>query len=137
MQLRGDRAKFKRVRANVVLIGLGTPERAAWFCQDKRIPFTCVADPDVSAHRAYGLKRGSLRQVLGPQVYLRWTKARLLGDMPFPSANLGEDVMQMPGTFVIDTSGIIRYAHRNRDVTDNPSNDAVLAALRDMTRKTA
>ena len=57
--------------------------------------------------------------------------------MPFPSANLGEDVMQMPGTFVIDTSGIIRYAHRNRDVTDNPSNDAVLAALRDMTRKTA
>jgi hypothetical protein len=79
-----------------------------------------------------GLKRGSLRQVLGPQVYLRWTKARLLGAMPFPSAKLGEDVMQMPGTFVVDTDGIVRYAHRNRDVTDNPPNEEILAVLREL-----
>jgi peroxiredoxin len=137
VQLRGDRAKFKRLGANVVLIGLGTPERAKWFCEDKEIPFICVADPDVSAHRAYGLRRGSLRQVLGPQVYLRWTKARLLGDMPLPRAKLGEDVMQMPGTFVIDTGGIVRYAHRNTDVTDNPPNEEVLAVLREIARKTA
>ncbi len=129
MQLRGDRAKFRRVGANVVLIGLGTPERAASFCGDRQIPFTCVADPDVSAHRAFGLKRGSLRQVMGPQVYLRWAKARLISDMPFPSAKLGEDVLQMPGTFVVDTDGIVRYAHRNKDVTDNPANEEILEVL--------
>ena len=135
MQLRGDRTKFRKLGASVVLIGLGTHERAKWFCEDRKLPFACVADPDVSAHRAYGLRRGSLRQVMGPQVYLRWTKARLLGDMPFPRAKLGEDVMQMPGTFVIDTEGIVRYAHRNRDVTDNPPNDGLLAVLGSLIRK--
>jgi peroxiredoxin len=137
VQLRGDRSKFSHAGATVVLIGLGTPERARGFCDDRDIPFVCVADPDVSAHRAYGLKRGSLRHVMGPQVYFRWTKARLLADMPFPSAKLGEDVMQMPGTFVIDTDGIVRYAHRNKDVTDNPSNEEVLAVLRALKRKIA
>lgn len=133
--MRGDRARFRRLGPHIVLVGLGTPERARWFCDDKRLPFVCVADPDVSAHRAYGLKRGSLRQVLGPQVYLRWTKARILGDMPLPTARLGEDVMQMPGTFVIDVDGVVRYAHRNRDVTDNPPNEAILAVLRELNRK--
>jgi peroxiredoxin len=137
VRLRGDRVKFRRAGVNVVLIGLGTSERARWFCEDRGIPFVCVADPDVSAHRAYGLERGSLRQVMGPQVYFRWTKARLLADMPFPSAKRGEDVMQMPGTFVIDTDGIVRYAHRNKDVTDNPSNEEILAVLRELKRKIA
>jgi peroxiredoxin len=35
----------------------------------------------------------------------------------------------MPGTFVIDRQGVIRYAHRNRDVSDNPSNQEILDAL--------
>jgi peroxiredoxin len=130
VQLRGDRVKFSRAGANVALIGLGTPERAKWFREEQAIRFRCLADPDVSAHRAYGLTRGSLRQVMGPQVYLRWMKARILSDISLPSAKFGEDVMQMPGTFVIDTDGIIRYVHRNRDVTDNPPNEEVLDALR-------
>jgi peroxiredoxin len=137
VQVRGDRSKFARAGARVVLVGLGSHERAKWFCDDREIPFVCAADPDVSAHRAYGLKRGSLRQVMGPQVYFRWSKARLLSDMPFPSAKLGEDVMQMPGTFVIDTGGIVRFAYRNRDVTDNPSNEVVLGALRELGRRSA
>lgn len=132
MQLRGDRATFKRLGASVVLIGLGAPERAKWFCEDRKLSFVCAADPDASAHRAYGLRRGSLRQVMGPQVYLRWAKARVLSDISFPSAKLGEDVMQMPGTFVIDTGGVVRYAHRNRDVTDNPANEDVLGVLADL-----
>jgi len=31
---------------------------------------------------------------------------------------------------VIDTEGIVRLAHRNRTVADNPSNAVVLEALR-------
>ena len=35
----------------------------------------------------------------------------------------------MPGVFVIDRSGVIRYAHRNKDVADNPPNDELLDAI--------
>ena len=41
----------------------------------------------------------------------------------------GDDYRQMPGVFVIDRKGVIRYAHRNKDVADNPPNDELLDAL--------
>ena len=38
-------------------------------------------------------------------------------------------MMQMPGTFVVDTTGVIRLAHRNRTIADSPRNDVILEAL--------
>jgi peroxiredoxin len=128
LQLRADHARFKKLGAKVALIGLGTPERAGWFCQDKALNgFACLTDPGRRAHRAYGLGRGSLRQVLGPQVYLQWARAAMLPEVKTRFGH--EDIFQMPGTFVIDTGGRIRYAHRNRDVTDNPPNGELFDAL--------
>jgi peroxiredoxin len=132
VQLRDDRAKFRRAGARVVLIGLGSAERAAWFCDERAIPFVCTSDPDVTAHRAYGLKRGTLRQVLGPRNYLRWRQLRMLPNLRNQMPKPGEDAMQMPGTFVIDPGGMVRYAHRNRDVSDNPPNDEVLSILQSL-----
>jgi hypothetical protein len=44
--------------------------------------------------------------------------------------------MQMPGTFVIDTGGVVRFrggliqfAHRNKHVADSPANDDVLRVV--------
>ncbi len=36
----------------------------------------------------------------------------------------------MPGTFIIDRDGIVRYARYHRDVSDHPPMDELLAALR-------
>jgi peroxiredoxin len=59
--------------------------------------------------------------------------------VPFLRANLGRETrqrglhggsfVQMPGTFLVDTSGVIRMAHRNRTVSDNPSNEKILRVL--------
>jgi peroxiredoxin len=38
-------------------------------------------------------------------------------------------VRQMPGTFLIDTAGEVRYAHRNRFPADNPPLEELLAAI--------
>jgi peroxiredoxin len=125
--LRDDRKRFEEM-GQVALIGLGTPERAAWFCREKRLNgFACLAGDGTQAHRAWGLKRGTMRQLLGPSVYRTWKSLAVLPDTRF--AHPGEDWTQLPGTFVIDTGGIVRYAHRNRDVADNPPNQEVLAAL--------
>ncbi len=35
----------------------------------------------------------------------------------------------MPGTFVVDETGIVRFAHRNRHVADPPRNQAILEAV--------
>jgi peroxiredoxin len=128
VQLRDDRERFEQARAGVTLIGLGPHTRAALFCDERHVPFECLSDPTQEAYRAYGLERGSNFQLFGPQLIVRYARALLTRDVEVAKAS-GDDYRQMPGTFVIDRGGIVRYAHRNRDVADNPPNDAVLEAL--------
>jgi peroxiredoxin len=124
--LRDDRDRFEEAGVNVILIGLGRPDQAARFCRDRSVPFTCVSSPDRQAHRAFGLRRGSLAQVAGPAVWLPWLR-RQAGQEHQGRFGQG-DVSQLPGTFVVDTDGVVRYAHRGRRSSDNPSNQEVLAA---------
>lgn len=120
----------------MVLIGLGRPHQAARFCRDRSVPFACVSSPDRQAHRTFGLRRGSLTQVAGPAVWLPWLRRQAGAEH---QGRFGQgDVSQLPGTFVVDTGGVVRYAHRGRRSSDNPSNEEVLsavAAIRDTKRR--
>lgn len=39
------------------------------------------------------------------------------------------DVFQMPGTFIIDSEGIVRYARYSRHVADHPPTADLITAL--------
>lgn len=109
------------------MIGLGRPEQARRFCRRRRIPFVCLTSPARSAHVAFGLPRGSIGNVAGPGVWGPWLHRTFTGH---PQGLFGQgDPFQLPGTFVVDTSGVIRYAYRGRRSDDNPPNDDVLAAV--------
>jgi len=133
VQLRDDREGFDAAGAGITLIGLGPHTRAQLFCDERHVPFECLSDPTQDAYRAFGLERGTNRQLFGPQLILRYARALLRRDVDAAKLS-GDDYRQMPGTFVIDRSGVICYAHRNRDVADNPPNDDVLAALAELRR---
>ena len=133
-QLRDDRERFEASGANVVLIGLGRPDQAGWFCEQHDLPFTCVVQPDRSAHKAFGLRRGSLNEVSGPAVWLPWVKNQLTGKRQTAYGGKG-DVAQLPGTFVVDTDGILRFAYRSQRSSDIPSNRKVLAAIAEIQRR--
>ena len=127
-QLRDDRERLEATGATVVLVGQGGAGRAAEFCSHKHVPFECLADPRKNGYRAFGLRRGSWREFTGPQMLGRYVRANL-NKQTRQGAIIGRDVRQMPGTFVVDTAGVVRYAHRNRDSADNPPNEEVLEAL--------
>jgi peroxiredoxin len=135
-QLRDDRERFEGSGANVVLIGLGRPDQADWFCAQHELPFTCVVQPDRSAHKAFALRRGNVNQVTGPAVWLPWVKNQLTGKRQTALRGMG-DTAQLPGTFVVDTEGVVRYAYRSRRSNDIPPNDDVLAALEEIRRRKA
>jgi peroxiredoxin len=132
VQLRDDRERFEEAGANVVLVGLGKPDRAQWFCEDKHISFDCLADPEQKAYAAYGLRKAGLAEILRAENGLKYMRLQLKSETRQRTAKRGEDVVQLGGTFVVDTSGVIRYAHRNRHTGDNPPNDEVLAALKEL-----
>ncbi len=98
------------------------------FCRQREVGLECLGDPERAAFRAVGLARGGVRELASPKVALGAIRAASHGAVVGDPQ--GGDVRQMPGTFVVGTDGEIRYAHYNRDQSDNPPIEAVLAAVR-------
>jgi peroxiredoxin len=133
--LRDEHERISQAGGGVGLIGHGDPEAARAFATSKRLPFPLLLDRDRGTYRAYGLVPGRAMQVLGPRVALPWLRAELSSETR-QRGLAGGSFLQMPGTFVIDPSGVIRakggtvrMAHRNAHVADTPSIERLVAAL--------
>jgi peroxiredoxin len=118
--------RFREHGAEVVLIGQGDVEHTRAFCREQDVPFPCLADPERKAYAAYGLSVGTPLQILGPRVWWRGARALLRGHSA--GKPIG-DVRQMPGLFLVDRAGIIRFIHRYRDIADNPPPEVLLEQL--------
>jgi peroxiredoxin len=95
-----------------------------------RVPFTCLADPQRSAYRAFALRRGGPAELFGPRVLLRYAQAALKGHLGGVPAG---DTRLLPGTFIIDRHGRVRYARYARHAGDHPPVEELVAALRQIT----
>ncbi len=74
-------------------------------------------DPSCSLYDTFGLKMGSLNQLLGPQVWWRGFCARLSG---FKAGSFDGNVFRMPGTFLMHNGELVR-AYRHRNACDRPN----------------
>ncbi|TMK77122.1 MAG: AhpC/TSA family protein [Actinobacteria bacterium] len=115
--LRADRERFEERTATVVLIG-----------DEKQVSFECVLDTEGWVYSDYGLGRGSLGQVFGPASIAPFLRANLHAETRQRGLK-GGSMMQMPGTFVVDSHGVVRFAHRNRTISDSPRNEHILEVL--------
>jgi hypothetical protein len=74
------------------------------------------SDPHCVLYRAFDLKRGCLRQLLGPRVWWRGAAAYFRGN---PFGRLQGDGFQMPGAFVLYQGRIVRE-FRHETAADLP-----------------
>lgn len=132
--MRGNRERIEELGANVVLIGLGSPGQAKVFCRQQDVPFACLVSPDRAAHRAFGLRRGTANQVAGPRVWLPWLRNVAAGRRQTAWRGQG-DIATLPGTYVVDSDGVIRYAYRGQRSSDLAPEFEVLAALEEIRAK--
>lgn len=123
---------FAEVGAGVVLVGQGTPGEALGFTGPRRVPFEILVDPDRSAYHAFGLVDGGAFQILAPAAVAGWIGVQVRGEGRQGGLH-GGSLAQMPGTFVVDGAGVIRFAHRNRHQADDPDAAVVLAVCRAIT----
>ena len=123
--MREAHSEFERRGARVAAVTQGTPSATASLCGRHQVPFRCFADPTREAYAAFGLGRGSIAQVMGPQVLLKATLSAMRGNVGPP----GGDIFQMAGTFVIGRDGIIRLAYRGGDISGLPPMNTIFAAL--------
>ncbi|MBR9985807.1 MAG: redoxin domain-containing protein [Desulfosarcina sp.] len=120
--------KFQRLGARVVLVGLGTPEETAAFKEQFNVPFTMIADPQKRLFKAFHLKQASLGGLFSVGMAVKGLSAMAKGHaIGIPKG----DVRQLPGVFIIDSGGRIRFSHFAKDPADHPDPDDLLAFLRD------
>jgi peroxiredoxin len=127
-QLRQEHPRITEAGAVTVGVFQGPPANVGEWCRDRDVPFECMSDPGHEAYRAFGLARAGVTTWLSPATVvkgIRLFRHGLTTGLP----HAGQDVRQLPGTFVIERGGRIRLAHYNRDPADNASIDLILGSL--------
>jgi alkyl hydroperoxide reductase subunit AhpC len=125
--LRRNKNSFAKAGARVVLVGLGTPAESAEFAAKYKVPFAIVADKDKKLYRKFGLKQMSPLGFLSPGLALKGVAAIAGGHgIGMPQG----DVRQLPGVFLINTTGQIVFSHFAGNPADHPDVATLMAAIR-------
>ena len=124
-----DRAheEIRAARGEVVCVFMYPAEPTRNFCRQRGVELECLGDPERLAYHAVGLERGGTREMFGPRVAVAALRAARRGAVAGKPVG---DTRQMPGTFVVAPDGRVAFAHYNRNQSDNPPIDRVLAAVR-------
>jgi hypothetical protein len=110
----------------ILAIGAGEPKQVASFAARYAPSIQCACSVNSEAHAAYGLQRHTIAALFQRQVIVSHLRSAQAGYTP---GQLSGDVRILPGTFIVDTQGIIRYAFYSRYVGDEPLVDDLLHAF--------
>ena len=119
--------EFKHKNLILAFVTQGTPEVAKVFCEKHAPGHLCLSDPERKAYRAYGLERASIWQTfLSRRVWLSNKRLKQERGWNTDLPPVGQDAMQMAGTFVIGIDGRIRLPYYYDDIADHPPVDLLL-----------
>lgn len=129
-RLREEYDSLTKQGVNIVIIGQAEPERSAQYAERNQITNAVLSDPDYKVYTAYGLLDGDISQVLygGPKLSYedgvelmksRFDTDRALVDNPW----------LLPGEFLIDKQGVIRFVYRYQYCSNIPDTEVIKTAI--------
>ena len=126
--LRKDYQQFQDAGAQVICVGMGISKVGRGFeiLMDLKFPVLVTGETN-APYLEYGLGKGSLGQIFGIRSFVKALKATFQGHV---GTSVQGDPYQMPGVFIIDTTGVLKYAHYYEDIGDTPENSELIAALK-------
>lgn len=111
----------------MVTVAMGEPKHIERYCGKLAPSIDCVARMDTDAYSAYGLQQAGLKEVVSVNTLKNGFKAITSGHV---GGQIIGDARMMPGTFIVDKQGVIRWAYYSKDVSDHPAPDAILAQMK-------
>ena len=124
--MRRQEEQFQQLGARIVLVGLGTAAETAAFKAQFNVPFPMIADPEKRLFKAFQLKQATPKALLSVGMAMKGLAALAKGHgIGIPKG----DVRQLPGVFIIDKDGRIRFSHFAKDPADHPAADELLRLL--------
>lgn len=126
--MRREKALYEAAGLQIVLIGLGVPEKAREFRDALALPFRVLCDPEKASYQAFGLLRrlNLLREVNPLSAWHFVANATRYG-----VAGTKQDMLQLGGVFIVDSSSTVRYVFESVRASEQPNTADV---LRSMTR---
>jgi peroxiredoxin len=104
---------------------MGEPKHARRYCDERAPSVTCLADDTHEAYALYGLGQGGLGQLVSPAVLKASVRALKAGHRQTETVH---DAKMLPGTFIVDRDGTIRYTYYSTHAGDHPAIDDLIAA---------
>lgn len=130
MELHNEEIEAAGLR--VVAVGLGQPKHARQF-GDKLAPSVeCVTNEEPELHAVFGVERGNMLRMLAPDALKAGARAASQGHTQGKATG---DMQRLPGTFIVDTAGIVRFTHYGKHAGDNPDLPALLRWWREATER--
>ncbi|RCS40601.1 AhpC/TSA family protein [Bremerella cremea] len=115
---------LKRHGLDVALVIMGGAPEAQEFRDRLKLTYPVYGDPDQIVYRAFNVPRGNVWQVAGPQLWWEGLKALSRSGMGCPRG----DLMQLGGSYLIDTNGQIVWSFRPASSVDFPNIDEIVVA---------
>jgi peroxiredoxin len=125
--LQASLPEFERYGAHLIAVTPQKPDKSAPQVKKDGYPFEVLSDLDSKVMKAYRL----YFEVDDESVAIY--KNHGLGLTEYNDQ--GRNVLPVPGTFVIDTKGIVRAMHADPDYTQRMEPSDIVAALRQITER--
>ncbi len=116
MQVQDHLDAFHKVGADVLVVTQSTPGALTAVS----LPLPTVCDPDRTAYRYFGLDRGRWSMFFRWRVLARYLRLIFAGWRPH-RGEVGEDMLQLGGDFILSADRHLLYAHRSNDPADRPA----------------
>ncbi len=113
----------------VVVVTFERPEQARKYQQESQLPWPILIDHDRRLYQAYGMEKGSKRQILGLKNWLAYAKLAWRGEKIRKPT---DDVYQLGGDVLIDGQGIVRFHFVSQRPVDRPPVEELLERIRQL-----
>lgn len=110
-------------------MAMGEPKHAQHYCGKLSPSVNCLTQEDAAPYFAYGLSQAGMKELMGLKTIRAGMDAAAEGFLP--QQPIGDPRM-MPGSFLVDRDGIVRWTYYGTDVSDHPQVAEIVATAREM-----
>ncbi len=126
-QLREHQEELETLGARIVAIGLGDRNYARIFREDTGIQFPLLIDENREAYAVAELKSANIFRLFSKETLEHRKRASAAGHKQH---KLGQNILQLGGTFVFGPGNIDRYSKLSASTGENAPIADLLAVLR-------
>lgn len=109
---------LKAAGLQVIAVGMGQPKHARRICGRLAPGLNCLTDESHEAYARYGLRQMRATEALS--IGMLKAAGRALAAGHRQGQTIGDPRM-LPGTFIIDREGIVRFAYYSSHAGDHPA----------------